>query len=208
MENLQNIDDQELFLLIQQDDYKAYEELYNRYWKRLYVTAVKKTGCNEDAMDLVQELFIEFWEKRARTIITISFSAYLISSLYYKIFHYFRHKGIAQRHIRNFLEFSELNSETMFQLDSISQQETVQEFEHLQRIIDQAIEDMPERMRQVFQMTRTGDHSVSEIAEALNISSQTVKNHTGNAMQRLRKVVQKQVLEMPAGMLLILLINK
>lgn len=205
---LKHTDDNELLLLIQQDDFEAFDELYNRYWKKLYAIASKKTGCQEDSMDLVQELFIEFWNKRKRIAITSSLGTYLVSSLYYKTFHYFRVKGLQEKHLRNFQAFLQQNNQFEFSTLPVMPLETEMEYEQLQQIIDQAIEGMPERMRAVFQMSRTGESSVTEVAEALNISPQTVKNQMGNAMQRLKKVVNEHALDVSNGVIIILLLNK
>jgi RNA polymerase sigma-70 factor (ECF subfamily) len=208
MGSLNHIADQELLLLIQQDNYGAFDELYSRYWKRLYVTASKKTGCKDDAMDLVQDLFIEFWNKRASITIISSLGSYLVSCLYYKTFHYFRTKGLQEKHIRNFQEFLQQSNQSAYDSDPVTLHEAELEYEHLQEIINQAIEEMPEKMRRVFQMTRTGELSVAEVATALHISPQTVKNQAGIAIQRLRKIVDEHAIELPISMLIILLLNK
>ncbi|MCC9138851.1 RNA polymerase sigma factor [Pontibacter silvestris] len=208
MIRLEHTDDQELLQLIQQDNCEAFDELYSRYWKRLYVTASNKTGCEEDAMDLVQDLFVEFWNKRASVSITASLASYLFSCLYYKTFHYFRTKGLQDKHIRNFQLFLQQSDEAAYDVDPVSPYEAELAYEQLQEIINQAIEEMPEKMRQVFQMTRSGERSVAEVADALNLSPQTVKNQAGNAMQRLRKAVSEHAIDLPLGMLIILLLNK
>ncbi|MFT2010532.1 RNA polymerase sigma factor [Pontibacter sp. 13R65] len=206
MGRLTQKEDQELFLLIKQTDYEAFDELYNRYWKSLFVTASKKTGCEDDAMDLVQDLFVEFWNKRESTEITSSLSSYLFSSLYYKIFHLFKVKGLQEKHIRNFIEFMP-QADQAFSADPASVHETEEQYEQLQQIINQAIEEMPDKMRQVFQMTRSGDMSIAEVARCLNISPQTVKNQAGSAIQRLRKVVKEHAVELPFQTLILLLLN-
>lgn len=208
MGKLKHTDDQLLLLIIQQEDDKAFDELYNRYWKKLYIIAYKKTGCKEDAMDLVQDLFIEFWNKRKSTTITSSLGTYLVSCLYYKIFHYFRIKGLQDKHIRNFQEFLQQSNQFEYSTNPVSLHETELEYELLQQIINQVIAEMPEKMREVFQMTRTGELSVAEVAAALNISPQTVKNQVGNAMQRLKKVVNEHAFELPVSMLIVLILNR
>ncbi|WP_205503782.1 RNA polymerase sigma factor [Rufibacter psychrotolerans] len=208
MGRLAQIDEQTLLQQIRRGDDEAFDELYNRYWKKLYAAAIKKVGCKEDAMDLVQDLFVEFWNKRDKVLITSSLSTYLISSLYYKAFHHFRSKGVQDKHIRIFQEFTQQSTQQEYAPGSVSQHEFEVEFEQLQVIINQAIQEMPEKMRNVFQMMRSGERSVAEVAVALNISPQTVKNQTGTAMQRLRKAVQEHAYELPVSMLLILVFNK
>jgi RNA polymerase sigma-70 factor (ECF subfamily) len=208
MEKLKHTDDQVLLLLIQEEDYMAFDELYNRYWKKLYMIACKKTGCKEDAMDLVQDLFIEFWNKRKSIAITSSLGTYLVSCLYHKTFHYFRAKGLQDKYVRNFQEFLQQSNQFEYSSSSVLLHETELEYELLQEMINQAIEEMPEKMREVFHMTRTGELSVAEVAAALSISPQTVKNQVGNAMKRLKKVVNEHAFELPVSMLIILLLNK
>ncbi|WPR77029.1 RNA polymerase sigma-70 factor [Algoriphagus sp. NG3] len=204
MSNLKLTDDQGLLLLIRQNNYGAFDELYRRYWKSLYLTASKKIGCKDDAMDLVQDLFVELWNTRTTIEIHSSLSSYLYSSLYYKTFRYFRIKGLKDKHIQNFMEFLKGELTYEHKLGDSSPIEKEQEYRLLQEIINQAIEDMPCKMREIFIMAKKENHSVNEVAEAFNLSPQTVKNQVGNAMKRLKKVAHSLPVEFPTGHLLIL----
>jgi hypothetical protein len=56
-------------------------------------------------LNRVQDLFIEFWNKRVSIGITSSLGSYFVSSLYYKSFYYLRIKVLQDKHIRDFQEF-------------------------------------------------------------------------------------------------------
>ncbi len=199
------MEDQKLLSLIRASDYDAFDELYNRYWKKMCIIASQKTGCKEDAMDMVQELFIEFWNKREKLVITSTLSNYLISSLYYKIFHHYREKGLQEKHVRHFQEFQMQALQSP--ADPVSLKEAELQYEQLRKIIEQTIEEMPEKMRQVFQMSRSGKLSVADIAATLEVSPQTVKNQTSNAMKRLREAAREHSVELPYYVWIILLID-
>jgi RNA polymerase sigma-70 factor (family 1) len=205
MVRLKHCDDEELLSLIRKCNYNAFDEVYNRYWRKLFRIAFKKTGCKDDAMDLVQDLFIELWRRKDRLNITSSLNTYLISCLYYKVFYHFKIKGLQEKHIQTFHDF--LHQGKAADSEPVSAYQKELEYEQIQELINQTIEEMPDKMRRVFQMTRTGDHSVSEVAAALNISPQTVKNQTFIAKTRLRKVINEQYAEIPLSMLIVLLIN-
>jgi hypothetical protein len=59
-----NYQDQELVALLQQDDARAFTELYNRHWKSLYYTAVSILQNQEASRDIVQDVFTSPWQRR------------------------------------------------------------------------------------------------------------------------------------------------
>lgn len=62
---LQSYNDEHLLLRISQNDEYAFRVLYDRYWKKLLVQALVKTGAPEEAEEIVQTIFINIWRKDA-----------------------------------------------------------------------------------------------------------------------------------------------
>ena len=185
--------DPELLAQIQSGDEDGFRALFDRYWHLLWRLAMKKTGDEGEAEDMVQELFIEIWQRRQSILLTTPLRTYLISCLYLKIFKYFRKKGFRERHYENFKRFVQ-------QAPAV---ETTVEFENeygkLQDIIAQTVSMMPQQMKTVFSLKHYGGYTTADIAEELNISTETVKTHLKHAMSRLRKAGA----EYPAGALLL-----
>lgn len=178
--------DQELIRLIRQSDYAAFEELHERFWPALQRVAYKKTGDRQDAYDLLQDMFIELWEKREELHFGDMLNGWLQKRLWFKLSSYFRNKGFSQQHQQDFKLYLE-NQHSSIPFDPIELKEVDAYYEDLLSAINKAIEEMPDRMRQVFLLNRNQNHSVGEIARLLDISPKTVRNQLDRAISRLRK---------------------
>lgn len=187
---MKEIADSELFELVQQSSYLAFTELYNRHWKYIYSIAYRKTADKDDAFDLTQNVFIEFYEKRNKLVINIPVKNFLRTAIIYKLSNYFRTRGFQEKHYRNFQQYLEQAEETSNLFDSLEINENEQAFEQMVELIYQTIDEMPEKMKTVFLMSRSEQYSIAEIADELHISSQTVKNQISKAFEKIRAVAR------------------
>lgn len=185
---MKEFSDAELIALIKASNHDAFDELHNRFWHSLYIITYKKIGDQEETYDLLQEMFIELWEKRETISFTNEVRNWLRNRLWFKIAIYFRNKGFKEKHQENFMLFLKTEEETVFAMDSIELKEADSHYEEILQMINDCIEDMPERMKEIFILSKTDNHSVKEIAEKLNISPKTVKVQLERATSRLRKV--------------------
>jgi len=172
-------------------NYEAFSELYNRYWKQLYKIALTKLGTEEDALDIIQELFIDFWQRRAVLKIEKSVETYLISSLFYKVFMHFRKKGLEEKQLKNYTYYLDQLEAGIVPAGFDDHDEVA--YAELIELVAGTIEQMPEKMREVFNLKHTQSLTITEISEMLGISTQTVKNQLSNAMLKLRKAANQQV---------------
>ncbi|CAM4058619.1 RNA polymerase sigma-70 factor, ECF subfamily [Pedobacter westerhofensis] len=172
-----SLSDSELILLFKNGDRKAYEEIYFRYWAVLFGHARKMLNDDEDAQDLVQDVFSIFWTKGAQVNITHSLPAYLYSMMRYKIFDYISHQKIKSEYILSLADFIEKNE--------YSADYRVRE-KQMEAIIAKEIAALPSKMREVFELSRRSHLSYREIADELGISENTVKNQINNALKILR----------------------
>jgi RNA polymerase sigma-70 factor (family 1) len=205
---MQQRTEQELFLLMQGSSYPAFEELYRRLFKPLFRLALKKIGNADDAADLVQDVFMEFWDKRENTMINIPIKNYLRTSLSYKMSNYFRTRGFQEKHIRNFELFlqQEVNKDAF--PDVLDLKQTESRYEEMIEIVYRAVDEMPAKMKEIFQLSRSEKYTINEIAEQLNISPQTVKNQVSKALGRVRRATAgKSVSSLYIAFLIWLTIN-
>ena len=177
--------DQELIRLIRQSDYTAFEELHKRFWPELQRLAYKKIGDRQDAYDLLQDLFIEIWEKRETLNFGDRLPGWLQKRLWFKLSTYFRNQGFRKQHQDDFKVY--LENEQLSTFDPSELKEAEAYYEDLLSAINKAIEEMPDRMREVFLLNRNEKYSVNEIAERLSLSPKTVRNQLERAIVRLRK---------------------
>jgi RNA polymerase sigma-70 factor (ECF subfamily) len=161
-----------------------FDELFRANWTLLFQISLKKTGVEQDAYDIVQELFIEIWENDGDLLTKCNDRAFLVSVLYNKIFLYFRRKGVQMRHYEDFRKFVMLK-EPVAQTDGeLDEEEAAQQ--SIWRIIREEIAHMPEKMREIFVLSSFEGHTIEEIADKLSLSRQTVKNQLSHARKRLR----------------------
>lgn len=185
---MENSSDKILWQGVTQGDYKAFSDVYERYCAMLLSIATKKLGDIDSAMDLVQELFVDVWQKRHAIDIQTSLQSYLISALYFKVFMYFRRQGVQQRHIDNYRRFVETNDgEELFNARLYEEH-----FENVLHAIEQSVREMPLRMKEVFQLKYYKALNNKEIADNLGLSTQTVKNQLSKALQQIRRHMEAQ----------------
>lgn len=157
--------------------------LYRRYWEALFTTAAKALRSKDDAADLVQDVFLSFWNRRHQLSITGSLAAYLQTSIKYKAINYIE-KNITRR------DYLALLTDML-----VSYQPPDAEFQlqlkELQQVVQSAVEQMPGKMRAVYELSRQQHLSHKEIAERLGISDETVKKHIQHALQLIKTAIQK-----------------
>jgi RNA polymerase sigma-70 factor (family 1) len=205
---MQQLTEQELLLLVQVSSYPAFEELYSRLFKTLFRLALKKIGDADDAADLVQDVFMDFWDRREKNMINIPIKNYLRTGLTYKMSNYFRTRGFQDKHIRNFALFIQQEEHNEMFLDGPDLKECESGYEQMVEIVYRTVEEMPAKMKEIFKLSREGKYTINEIAEQLNISPQTVKNQVSKAFGRVRRATaNKSVSNLYIAFLLWLIIN-
>lgn len=170
--------DEELVSLLQKGDRAAYTEIYHRYHGPLYIFVYNRIKDREEAKDIIHELFLKLWTDHLRLQVTASISAYLYTAARNRIINTIAHQQVANRYIDSFLTYIEqVDHQTA---DHLARHNDLQAF------IQQEIENLHPRMREVFELSRHTNLSRREIAEKLGISEQTVKSHMHNALKILK----------------------
>lgn len=195
--------DSELFELIKQSSYPAFNELYRRYWKYIYGIAYKKIADKDDAADLTQNVFMEFYAKRETLVINIPVKNFLRTAILYKLAKYFRTRGFQEKHYQNFQQFLTQVQQSDTSFDTLATTETEMAFEEMLELVYQTIEDMPDKMKEIFLMSRSEKYSINEIADKLSLAPQTVKNQLGKAFTRIRTAAAENGLSVTQVMILV-----
>jgi RNA polymerase sigma-70 factor (ECF subfamily) len=170
-----NLSDKDL--LVAKDDELAFRILYERYWLPLYNKAVARLG-NEAAQDVVQEIFISLWKNKTNITITDTLSPYLFTALRYAIIKQVHRK--AKKGILLPLSITEL------EVDPVTQPDHLQ-YNEMERVIKEGVAELPERMQEIYKLSRVDNLKIEEIAGRLNLSKQTVKNTLSTTIKRLRQ---------------------
>ena len=167
--------DLELWQMIAQDDAAAFEELYNRYSKGLFVYALNIFKKKEACEDIVQNVFIDFWSKR-KTVNIVSVKPYLFQSVKFQVFKHMRDAKISDEDLTR-LNIVDVSVDILQKL----------EFEELEELIKDVVSSLPPRCQEIFVMSRFQNKSNQEIAIELKISMQAVKNQISKALKSLKQ---------------------
>ena len=192
MTNYAALDDADLLQLMKAGDQEAFTALYNKYWYPLLTHVMKAVRVYSEAEDIVQEIFTSVWKRRAELELTASLSTYLFNSGRY----------MAIRSIEKNITRSNYLQRLSDELDNggAPSPETLLHLRNLEERMEQAIQGLPEKMREIFNMSRKQQLSYREIAEQLGISEETVRKQISNALNRLRA----QVGHAPAALIFVL----
>lgn len=167
-----------LILLLQQGSQMAFGALYKTYWRKVYNFSSLYLKDSYVAEEVVQEVFIKVWERREFIDANANFEGLLFIITRNFIFNTYR-KSINEE----FYKVSIINA--LEESSNLAEEEI--ETRNLQSYIDQLIEEMPPRRREIFIMSRKQQKSYHEIAESLHISEKTVENQIGEALKFLKK---------------------
>lgn len=172
MENFSDTD-----LLIAEDSHTAFTIIYNRYWDRLYKKALVRFGDDADAQDTVQEVFISLWRNKLTIDAPHTLAPYLFAALKFAI-------------IKKVYQNAKLGKFTALSIDRLEEYclsgEDQFQVKELQSVILHELDNLPVKMRRIYDLSRVENMRTAEIAEQLNISEQTVKNTLTTALKRLR----------------------
>lgn len=152
-----------------------FKTLFDQYFDRIYSTFYRKTGSSETAQDLTQITFMQLWRYRDGFKLDMpeQIQIYRKANLCY--IDWLRKEA----HQRDLIE--ELKNELP---QAISKSDP-----HLKEELEKAIASLPEKRRQVFELTYLEGYSHKEVAEQLNLSVKTVDAHVYQALQQLRKIL-------------------
>jgi RNA polymerase sigma-70 factor (family 1) len=153
----------------------AFNTLFHHYSNRLYQFSYKYLKSEEEAEELVQEVFTRVWEKRSELKAELSFNSYLFTIAFNVIRKYFRRKA----HLADYLNGKvkdDLNLETVHKVN----------YNSLKKHLDNLVALLPQRRKEIFTKSRYEGFSVKEIADDMKISKKTVENQLTEALKFIR----------------------
>jgi len=177
--------DEELMDLLKKRDQKAFTEIYNRYWTLIYSHVYKMLRDDEETKDTVQEVFSNIWLKAEQIKTNQNLGGFLFCTARNMVFNFIEKKNVRQHYIQSILSF--VNSVDANSVDQIDEK-------RLKAIIESEIQNLPPKMRKIFELSRKEELSHQEIAQKLDISYQTVKKQIQNALKIIKPKIDHLVL--------------
>jgi RNA polymerase sigma-70 factor (family 1) len=177
--------EKELIALLKKGSEEAFESIFARYSQKLYRFSLSYLKSEPEAEDIVQEVFLKIWQNRASLKTDTSFQSYLFTIALHAIQKSFIKKAKEQKfQIGLFEEFSSENPSLEDELN----------VEALFSKLNQLIEEMPPRRREIFLLRKKEGKSIQAIARGMGISEKTAENQITEAMNSLRKSFSKDKL--------------
>jgi RNA polymerase sigma-70 factor (ECF subfamily) len=177
MRKYSGLNDSELTGLLKLGDHAAYTEIYHRYWALMFRHARRMLRDDDEATDIVQEIFASLWSKCAELSFTGSLSSYLYAATRNKVIDLVNRNKLKTNYLaslQSFIDKGEFITEN-----------TVREHELAHRI-ESEISQLPKKMRQIFELSRKENLSYKQIADVTEISEGTVKKQISNAIKILK----------------------
>ncbi|MBC6999417.1 RNA polymerase sigma-70 factor [Cytophaga sp. FL35] len=150
---------------------ESFRILYDRYFDFLYQYSFTLLKDTQQSQDLIQELFVQLWEKKGYLEIT-NLKSYLTAALRNKVINTYRNN-----------KYVDLDEELISQLVSPIIGDEQLEENDLEMEFNRILNNLPRKCRNVFYLSRIKNYRNKEIAEELDISIRTVETHISNALQ-------------------------
>lgn len=179
------LDERTLVISLQNGDHSAFINLYDEYHTRLYNFVYASVNSKDESKDIVQIVFMRLWERHGEVNPNLQFGAYLYTIARHLIYNHLRAKLYhkldikATESIEQTIPNTDNNEELLIESDFRT---------FFVRLIDQ----LPERRRQIFMMSRSENKSYLQIAQELNITENTVDTQIRKSLDFLRKNLKKE----------------
>lgn len=163
---------------IKRGDIKEFEKFFRAFYKPLLNYAYRFFEDQQDAEEIIQDLFFKIWEKRARLEINSSLSSYLFRAVRNNCLQsikYQKNKTKYQAYIKN----QPNNYQDSEPLEAL-------EYSELNEKVNHILNELPDRCQEIFRLNRFQGLKYKEIALELKISIKTVEANMSKALKHFR----------------------
>lgn len=168
------------------DPEARFEKIFDDNYRRLYAHALRYVQNEEDAEDIVADVFYEFWKRIDEIDLDSGIVTYLYRAVATRALNLLRHRNISPIRLETLKAISEKRLEFIAN-DDIYDVVTAKE---INEAIRDALSELPEKCRQVFVLSYINGLKNKDIAEAMDISVRTVEAHIYKALKLLRNRLQ------------------
>jgi len=172
-----NLLEKKILKRIKEGDIHEFEVLFREYYERLCAFGRKYVNNIEQAEEVVQDTFFNIWKNRASLNIKTSLKSYLYTAVRNNCLQVLRTRNLDIKY-ENYYK-SHYSNESISPADELNAKE-------LSKVIDKALNSLPEKCRMIFKMSRNEGLKYHEIAEKLEISIKTVEANMGKALKHFR----------------------
>lgn len=164
-------------------DRQAFRHLFHLYKERLFTFAYGLTHSKVEAEEIVQDVFLKLWESRSTLTAVDHPQRYIFTMARNRTLDLLAKIGRNQKLVlqvwANMGQWEEPTEQILYAKES-------------QQLINEAVAGLSERKQQVFALSRKEGHSHDEIADALGLSKQTVKNNLSEALKQIKFYLERR----------------
>lgn len=176
--NQANSDDQVLLNRMRLGDYSAFGSIYERYWARLFNAACKRTGDEDSAKDITQDIFLQLWQRRQELEID-NLPAYLLTAVRNNVFKYMEKQ-------QRYTPISELVEQLLSSGEYTDGQLAITE---LTARFTKLLERLTPSQQEIFRLRFEEEMGTLDIARRLNIAQKTVQNQLTRSVAQIRQAI-------------------
>ena len=169
-----------------------FENFYITWYSRVKYFARDYVLSDEEAENIAQDVFLEFYQKREELVFHINLVAYLFTSVKNKCIDYLRRRLMEQEAAVKMQEEFDLSFRMKFDSLEAFNIEGLSE-DNIKDIIEKALDTLPERCREIFVMSKIEGKKQKEIAEELNVSVKTIESQMTIAYKKLREELKNHL---------------
>jgi len=164
-------------------DKESFRKIFQEYYQPLCHLSQNYVVDEDEAKGVVQEAFVKLWEIRNELNSGSNLKNFLFTLVKNNCLNILKRRQILLKHHEKIRGI-----ELHYQFESLNRMgDDFLEYKELKEKIDQAIQNLPEHCRVVFEMSRFEDLKNREIAEKLGVTQKTVEAHLTKALKILRK---------------------
>lgn len=167
---------------IREGDKGQFEFLFRSSYSALVKYAKRLIKDNDNAEEIVQDLFFRLWQNKEKIKIESSLNGYLFRSVHNKCLHFIQHQKVVTKYSEEVLRKTD---------DYPENPSEILQHKELQERIAGILEKLPERCGKIFSMNRFDGFKYAEIAEKLEISVKTVEADMSKALKEFRKELKE-----------------
>ena len=171
-----DLNNEQLIPLLLAGDESTFESVYKHFLKPLHVYAIAILKDEDRAEGMVQNVFLKLWDKKERLSFSGSLQAYLYGAVYHECLNYLRHEKVKHKHQQH----------VVYTMGNNGEESGNMELMDLREKLADALNELPEKCRTIFQLSRFEELKYQEIADRLQISVKTVEAQMGKALKILR----------------------
>ena len=169
--------DEQMAVLLSKRDEAAFEQVFKTHYKNLHAYAFTMLKDDDEAEEMVQQVFFKLWERSENLSFSGPIAAYLYRAVHNESLNFLKHQKVKAGHQLHVAH--SMKNKTEHGQGKMMRKELENKFR-------EALNELPEQCRTVFQLSRFEDMKYKEIADKLDISVKTVENHMGKALKLLR----------------------